>query len=355
MAEALVTPKDLGIPEMIPLPKRKDWRIGIVGFGGVARGGHAPAYREAGWTMAAAADTNLQALTAARAEFGIVRTYGDYRDLIADESVEVIDLLTQPIVREEVIRAAAAAGKPIITEKPFAQTAEECVRMVDAAGRAGIALAVHQNYRWMKMNFYAHHIVRQGLIGEPFYASIEIQGTQDVHLATHPFYATCDNFLTIQWNNHLTDLLRYWTGRDAIRVLARTGRMNGQNFRSDNLLLSIADFGEGLTGHIVHSELLRSDLGGVQCRVDGSKGSIVFDFHDALRIESSEVGKGVHRLAAPTSTWGGSFAGSMGDFLIALEEGHEPQVSGRRNLATIRTILAEDRSVRAGGIWMPCE
>ena len=97
---------------------------------------------------------------------------------------------------------------------------------------------------------------------------------------------------------------------------------------------------------------LRSKLGGTVCRVDGSKGSIVFDWHSWLYVESSDLGPGAYKLDAPNSTWGGSFGGSMSDFLISLEEGREPMVSGRRNLATVRTFLAEDHSVRAGGKWV---
>jgi predicted dehydrogenase len=349
-----VTPRELGIPEIMPLPKRKDWSIGMVGFGGIARGSHAPAYQSAGWSIAAVADPDPNARDAVRRQLTVQRIYADYRELIADDSVEVIDLLTQPTVREEVVLAAAEAGKHVIVEKPLAETIAECLRMIEAADRAGVRLAVHQNYRWHQMSFYAHHIVERRLIGEPFFASLEVFGRQDVTLAQHPFYSRCDNFLTVQWDNHLADLLRYWTGKDAVRVFARTGRMNGQNFVSDNLLTVIADFGEGLTGHILHSELLRSDLAGVQCRVDGDQGSLVFDFRDALRLESSLLGEGVRVLDTSGIDFPASFCGSMGDFLLAIEEDREPLVSGRRNLPTMRTILAEDESARSGGGWVRC-
>jgi predicted dehydrogenase len=291
-----ITPKELNLPESIPLPKRKDWRIGIVGFGGIARGAHAPAYQDAGWPIVAVADPDPNAQKEARERFGVQHVYTDYHQLIADDEVEVIDLCTHPVIREEVVFAAAGAGKHLVTEKPFGMTIEECMRMVEVANRAGIKLAVHQNYRWMKMNYLAYHIIKNGFIGDPFFASVEIFGQQDVSLAKHPFYSQCDNFLTVQWDNHLADLLRYWTGKDAIRVFARTGRMKGQNFRSDNLLMVVADFGEGLTGHILHSELLRSNLHDVQCRVDGDKGSLVFDFHSTLVLESSILGKESHTL-----------------------------------------------------------
>jgi predicted dehydrogenase len=349
-----VTPNELGIPESIPLPRRKDWRIGMVGFGSIARGGHAPAYQDIGWSIVAVADPEPNAQEAAREKFGVQRIYADYRELIADDEVEVVDLLTQPTLRKEVVLAAADAGKPVITEKPFGMTIEECTRMVEAADSAGIKLAVHQNYRWMKMNYLAYHIINRGLIGDPFFASIEIFGQQDVGLARHAFYSQCDNFLTVQWDNHLADLLRYWTGRDAIRVFARTGRMKDQNFVSDNLLVVVADFGEGLTGHILHSELLRSSLGGVQCRVDGSKGSLTFDFGSRLILESSVLGKGARMLDTSGSKFVSSFAGSMGDFLMAIEQDTEPMVSGQRNLSTIRTILAEDESARSRGQWVRC-
>ena len=44
--------------------------------------------------------------------------------------------------------------------------------------------------------------------------------------------------------------------------------------------------------------------------------------------------------------------GPMGDLLLSVEEEREPLVSARRNLATIRHILAEDESARRGGVWV---
>lgn len=351
MGKNFITPKELDLPTSIPMPYRNDWRIGIIGFGGIARGAHIPSFKEAGWSVVAVADTDPHARKLAKDDFGIQKVYSDYNDLIADESVEVIDLCTHPILREEVVISAAKQKKHIITEKPFGMTVNECVRMIDIANRSAIKLAVHQNYRWMRMNFLVHHILKKGLIGEPFFASIEIFGRQDVELANHDFYSKCDNFLTVQWDNHLADLLRYWTGKDAIRVFAKTGRMNEQNFVSDNLLMVVADFGQGLTGHILHSELLRSHLGGVQCRIDGNKGSLKFNFHNELCID---FGKGPLMLDTKELNFVSSHCGSMADFLIAIEEDKEPSVSGRRNLQTIITILAEDESAKAGGKWVYC-
>ncbi|MCK4374438.1 MAG: Gfo/Idh/MocA family oxidoreductase [Candidatus Brocadiae bacterium] len=352
MAERAVTPDELGLPDSIPLPGRADWRIGLIGFGGIANA-HVPAYTSAGWQIVAVADPDPAARERARAMTDAEHICEDYLEVIGDDRVEVVSLLTHPTLREPVVAAAAQAGKPLLTEKPLGIGFAECERTVAIARQAGLPFAVSQNYRWSGANFLAHHVIRKGLIGRPFYASIEIQGTQDVELAGHPFYSTCEEFLTVQWNNHLADLLRYWTGRDARRVLACTRRMAGQNFHSDNLMVSIADFGEGLTGHVVHSELLRSSLKADRCRVDGDEGSVTFDLHgDALRLQSKELGGEPCVVDASGVLSTSSFCGPMGDLLLSVEEGREPLTSARRNLETMRHVFAEVESARAGGVWV---
>ncbi|HUT00906.1 MAG TPA: Gfo/Idh/MocA family oxidoreductase, partial [Phycisphaerae bacterium] len=266
-----ITPRELGLPEAIPMPTRTDWRIGIIGLGSIS-GAHIAAYQAAGWRIVAAADLIPERRERAREQLPEAVLYDDYPDLIADDAVEVISLLTHPTLREPVLAAAAKAGKPLLTEKPLGAALPECERMGAMAAEANIPFAVSQNYRWNPANFFARHVIEGGWIGSPFFASIGIHGTQDEQLADNAFYSTCEDFLTVQWNTHLADLLRYWTGRDPRRVFCRTGRMDGQNFRSDNLLVSVVDFGEGLTGHILHSELLRSSMTASPCRVDGDAG-----------------------------------------------------------------------------------
>lgn len=353
MEPTWISPEELRLPQTFPLPKRTDWGIGMVGFGEFAQRAHAPDYVDAGWPIVAVAAPSIETQSAAREQFGVARVYSDFRELIDDEAVAIVDLLTQPNVREEVVKAAAQAGKPIIIEKPFGETAESCRRMVETAKSAGIPLAVHQNYRWMKGNFLAHHIVREGWIGEPFFVSIEKFGSQDSDPA-NSFYSTCEDYLTLHWNTHFADLFRYWTGRDAKRVSAYTARGKGQAFKSDNLFISIHDFGVGLTGHIVHSELLQSSsMGGDQCRIDGDGGSLVFDFSgNQMLLASRKLGPAAYLVRTSDLQWKEALCGSMGDLLIALEEGREPQVSGRDNLTTMNTVLAEIESARAGGRWV---
>ena len=129
--------------------------------------------------------------------------------------------------------------------------------------------------------------------------------------------------------------------------------MGGQNFVSDNLLVSVADFGDGVTGHVVHSELLRSTLRAGRCRVDGDEGSVEFDLSgERLALQSRRLGKDTYELDTEGEALGHSMCGPMGDLLLSIEEGREPSVSARRNLATMRHIAAEQESARRGGEWV---
>ena len=339
----------------MPLPARKDWNIGIVGFGEFAQRAHVPDYQKAGWNVTAVAVRSASAQQAARERFGIERVYSDYLDLINDDSVEVIDVLTQPSLREPVVKAAAVAGKHVIVEKPFGCSITECRRMVEAADESRIRLAVHQNFRWMKGSFVARHAVRAGLVGVPFFMSIQKFGGQDVS-HKNSVYAGFDDYLTLHWNTHFVDLFRFWSGSDAKVVSTRTTRMPGQNFHADGLLLSSHDFGGGLNGQIVHSELLRSALVDNSCRIDGDEGSLVFDLEGKrLLLDSRKLGSQVHSIDTSGMQWMDALCGSMGDFLLAIEEDREPSVSGRDNLITMKTVFAEIDRAHSGGAWQQVE
>src|SRR5258705_1678286 len=140
MEPSRIRPEELQLPQTIPLPTRKNWGIGMIGVGEFAQRAHVPDHIGAGWPIVAVAVSNPAAQRAAREQFGIKRVYSDYRALINDDAVEVIDLVTQPTLREEVVLAAVRAGKHIIVGKPLGQTAEECQRMVKAANRPGSQL-----------------------------------------------------------------------------------------------------------------------------------------------------------------------------------------------------------------------
>src|ERR1700678_2720623 len=94
--------------------------VGIVGSGLIA-GLHMRAYRRVvrlDVTVKAVASRGDHVLDFAK-RFGIPETYRDYRDLLADATIDVVDICTPPAVHAEMIVACMRAGKHVVCEKPF--------------------------------------------------------------------------------------------------------------------------------------------------------------------------------------------------------------------------------------------
>jgi len=84
-----------------------------------------------------AVDVNLDAARDFAAVRGIA--LGDsYEDVLADDAVDAVILVTPHALHEEQVLAAAAAGKQIFCEKPFALSSDAAMRMLEACDKAGL-------------------------------------------------------------------------------------------------------------------------------------------------------------------------------------------------------------------------
>ena len=131
-----------------PLEKYKlDYGIGIVGYAGIVRAQHLPAYRLAGYRVAAAADIKADRRELAKLD-GIPHVYEDYRELLQRDDVQIIDCAVDHSmmdVRVAILKDAAKAGKAVLMQKPMATDLKTAEEMVKIAEDAGIPYAVNQN------------------------------------------------------------------------------------------------------------------------------------------------------------------------------------------------------------------
>ena len=102
-------------------------RIGVVGYGMMGRA-HCYGYRVAPMiralpvtpvvTMMSGRDA--AAVAKAAVAYGVPQTLTDWRELVARDDVDVVDICTPPGTHAEIAEAAAAAGKAVLCEKPLA-------------------------------------------------------------------------------------------------------------------------------------------------------------------------------------------------------------------------------------------
>lgn len=98
--------------------------------------------------------------------FGYENYTYDWRKVVEDPSIDIIDIVTPNDSHAEIAIAAAKAGKHIICEKPLARNAEEAKKMWDAVREAGVKHMVAFNYRRTPAVALAKKYIEEGRIGK---------------------------------------------------------------------------------------------------------------------------------------------------------------------------------------------
>src|SRR5207237_372311 len=91
-----------------PLPRRKDFRIGILGSGFIVNECHLVAYRKAGFNPVAIASRNHEHAAAVARRHNIPTVYESYEQLLDDPTIEVLDIAVTPDRQLDLIKAACS-------------------------------------------------------------------------------------------------------------------------------------------------------------------------------------------------------------------------------------------------------
>ena len=152
----------------------KPLNIGLIGSGFMGQA-HTDAYRRAGILyrnlphkpeLYAIADQNDSLAEQARARLGFAKAYGDWRRLIEDPQVDVVDITTPNHLHVEPALAALEAGKHVYCEKPMAVKLADAQRMAAASSKAGVKTLVAFNNIKTPAALVAKQIIDRGEIGE---------------------------------------------------------------------------------------------------------------------------------------------------------------------------------------------
>ena len=101
----------------------------------------------------------------AAARFGFEKSTSDWRRVVEDPEIDVIDIATPNNLHAEIAIAAAAAGKHILCEKPLARTGDEARTMYEAVKDTDLVHMVAFNYRRTPAVALAHKYIEEGAIG----------------------------------------------------------------------------------------------------------------------------------------------------------------------------------------------
>lgn len=128
---------------------------------------HVEAVRRLGHRVVGVLGSTPEKGRAAAAALGVPAAYHAFADLLADPAVEVVHLATPNRLHFEQAKAALAAGKHVVCEKPLAMTSAETAGLVRlAAARPDLVAAVNYNVRFYPLCLEARDRVRSGQVGE---------------------------------------------------------------------------------------------------------------------------------------------------------------------------------------------
>src|SRR3989440_3803781 len=125
---------DLSLDYRSRLPRQRDAGIGCLGAGFIMRDCHLVAYRQAGFNPVAIASRKPEHAKEVAQAFSVPRVHGGYADLLADKSIEVLDIAVPPDVQPSVIHAAVEHKdhlRGILAQKPLAMSYREAKESVE--------------------------------------------------------------------------------------------------------------------------------------------------------------------------------------------------------------------------------
>jgi predicted dehydrogenase len=118
-------------------------------------------------SIVAVCDTRRGRARAKARSWGVDKVYTDYDRLLADDSVDLVEILVPHDLHASMAIAACRAGKHVSVQKPMALTASEADRMIQSARRAGVVLRVFEYFVFYPPYVEARQMIEEGEIGDP--------------------------------------------------------------------------------------------------------------------------------------------------------------------------------------------
>ena len=240
------------------------------------------------------------AVAKAAAQFGWQNTSTDWRTVVADPAIDIIDICTPNDSHAEIAIAAAAHGKAILCEKPLALNVEQARQMVAAVKKARVVNMVCHNYRRIPAIALAKRMIDDGAIGDRIY-HYRARYAQD--WITNPKFPLVWRLQSKisgtgaqgDIDAHIIDLGRYLVGEikevcGLMETFIRRRPLPGQPKKFGKVTVddAVSWIGRFKNGAVANLEATRFALGRknhITIEINGSKGSLAFNFEDMNRLE----------------------------------------------------------------------
>jgi predicted dehydrogenase len=272
--------------------------VGMIGYGFMGKA-HAHALHTIGhitWPtplrprLVAVAGRDEAAVAEAARRYGFERSVTDWRALIEDPDVGLLDNGGPNALHAEPTIAAARAGKHVLCEKPLGLDAAESRAMWQAAEEAGVVHMCGFNYRFVPAVRLAREMLEAGELGEIFHFRaryLQSWGPGADRSAWRFDRAQAGSGALGDLGSHIVDLARYLGGEPAA-VQARMHSFSGADV--DDAFAATVEFAGGPLGTLEASRFATGRINGLVFEVNGSRGALAFDLERLNELQVMRAG-----------------------------------------------------------------
>ena len=260
----------------------KELAVGLLGAGHFGECHARATAGIAGLRLAAICDCDLDQARRLAARFG-GKTYSDWRQLLAEDAIEVVAIATPHHLHMPMAVAAANAGKHVLLEKPMGRTVAECTAIIEAARRNQVELMIGQVLHFALPSLIARKILERGELGRPIVgASTLIKLWLEPNRRPWHLEPSTGGGMLMTAGIHALDLLVWFMGAAVASVGAAAGALMHAQSADDSALI-IVRFADGRLGQV--SSLGYRD-GGVVYGMDlvCEQGTLRIDFERGVSI-----------------------------------------------------------------------
>jgi len=377
---------------------KRTLNVGMIGYNFMGKA-HSNAWRQAPRFFDLPAEVVLhticgrspKSVEAAAKQLGWQHASTDWKAVVNDPNIDIVDICTPNDSHMEIALAAAVAGKAILCEKPLGLDVPQAEKMVDAVKKAKVVNMVCHNYRRIPAIALAKRMIERGDLGDRIY-HFRARYAQDwIADPNFPLVWRLQSKIAGSGthgdvNAHIIDLGRYLVGEvkevnglmetfvkerpvlaEARAGLgAKAGKKLGK-VTVDDAVSWIGRFKNGAIANLEATRFAHGRRNHITLEINGSKGSLTFDFEDMNRLKfySTEdaadkqgfrdilVTEGVHPYTAnwwpPGHIIGyeHTFVNTFADFVEAVVKGKSVQPTFADGLANEKVLAAISRSAKS--------
>lgn len=325
-------------------------RIGLIGYGywgpNLARNFHALANAH----LVAVADADARRLDEPARLYN-ARTYADWRELIADPTLDAVAISTPARTHFEIARAALERGKHVLVEKPLAMTSAEARELIALAQKnKGVLMAGH-TFEYNPVVWKIRELVESHAIGDIYYIYSNRVNLGRVQQDINALWSFAPHDISI---------LLYVLGAMPLELSARGGMYLNEHI--EDVVFVTLTFPHKVLAHIHVSWLDPAKVR--QMTIVGSQKMVVYDDVDAearLRIYD----KGVYRhgadygeyqlkvhsgdISIPRIEMTEPLHNECAHFVECIRENKTPRTDGESGLRVIRVLEAAQESLAKNG------